>query len=119
MERLWKALLNSFRAFRRLTATEKAVQQEMVLLIVAIPSAWFIARTWDTYFLLVLSVVFLIVVEVLNTAIEATCNAITRTFNKDIQLAKDAGSLAVLLTIIIVASIWIVTIHDRFFAGAT
>ena len=77
MERLWKALLNSFRAFRRLTATEKAVQQEMMLLIVAIPVAWLIADTWDSYFLLVLSVVFLIVVEVLNTAIEATCNAIS------------------------------------------
>ena len=112
MERLWKALLNSFRAFRRLTATEKAVQQEMMLLIVAIPVAWLIADTWDSYFLLVLSVVFLIVVEVLNTAIEATCNAITREFDQDIQLAKDSGSLAVLLTIIIVTSIWVVTIYD-------
>lgn len=118
MERLWKALLNSFRAFRRLSTSEKAVQQELGLLIVALPVAWFIADNWDTYFLLVLSVVFLIVVEVLNTAVEATCNAITRKFDKDIQLAKDSGSLAVLLTIIIVVSIWIVTIYDVFVTKA-
>ena len=45
-------------------------------------------------------------VEVLNTGIEAACDAISREFHIDIQLAKDCGSLAVLISVILVAGVW-------------
>ncbi len=106
MERLWNALLNSVRAWRRLMDTEAAFRQEVAVFVLALPVGWFLASSWTQYAVLLISLLFLIVVEVLNTGIEATCNALSREFNADIQLAKDCGSLAVLLAIVIAAFVW-------------
>ncbi|MEQ1942512.1 diacylglycerol kinase [Mesorhizobium sp. VNQ89] len=106
MERLIKAWQNSLRAFRRLATSEKAFQQELALLAVASPLAWFLSSSWRGYWLLVGSILFLIVVEVLNTGIEAACDAVSREFDIDIQLAKDCGSLAVLISIVLALIVW-------------
>jgi diacylglycerol kinase (ATP) len=106
MERLIKAWQNSVRAFRKLSASEKAFQQELALLGVAIPAAWFLSASWRGYWLLLGAVLLLIMVEVLNTAIEAACDAVSREFHIDIQLAKDCGSLAVLISIILAFIVW-------------
>ena len=54
--------------------------------------------------LLVGAVLLLIMVEVLNTGIEAACDAVSREFHIDIQLAKDCGSLAVLISVVLARS---------------
>ncbi len=113
MERLVSAFFNSMRAFRVLARNEKAFQQELILLVIALPLAWLVAPTWPGYFLLIGAVLLLILVEVLNTGIEATCDAISREFNVEIQLAKDCGSLAVLISVVIVVGIWGVAIVER------
>lgn len=113
MERLINAFRNSVRAFDRLIRNEKAFQQEVILLIVAIPLALFVATSWSGYALLIGAMLFLILVEVLNTGIEAACDAVSRDFHVDIQLAKDCGSLAVLISIIIVAGIWGLALIER------
>lgn len=115
MERLIKAFQNSVRAFRRLIRTEKAFQQEIALLLVALPLAWFIAESWRGFALLIGSLLLLIMVEVLNTGIEATCDAISREFNIDIQLAKDCGSLAVLISIVLALGVWGIAVAERLF----
>ncbi|WP_269929570.1 diacylglycerol kinase [Aminobacter sp. HY435] len=115
MERLAKAFQNSVRAFSRLVRTEAAFQQEIILLIAAFPIGWFVASTWSGYALLIGSILFLITVEVLNTGIEAACDAVSREFNIDIQLAKDCGSLAVLISIVIVLGVWGLAIAERLF----
>ena len=114
MQRLINAFRNSLRAFRRLIMTETAFQQEVVLLALSLPVGWFVASSWSGYALLVGSLIMLIVVEVLNTGIEAACDAVSREFNIDIQLAKDCGSLAVLLSIAVVLGVWIIAIAERF-----
>jgi diacylglycerol kinase (ATP) len=48
----------------------------------------------------------LLMVEVLNTAIEAACNAVTREKRDDIRIAKDCGSLAVLIACVLAAAVW-------------
>lgn len=112
MERLISAFHNSVRAFSRLARTEKAFQQELILLAASVLVAWFLADTWRGYMLLVGSIIFLIIVEVLNTGIEATCDALSREFHSEIQLAKDCGSLAVLLSIVIVLAIWATALFE-------
>jgi diacylglycerol kinase (ATP) len=52
--------------------------------------------------------------EVLNTRIEAACDAVSREFNIDIQLAKDCGSLAVLISIVLAGGVWGIAIIERF-----
>lgn len=106
MERLIKAWQNSLRAFRRLATSEKAFQQELALLAAALPAAWFLSTSWRGYWLLVGSILLLIMIEVLNTGIEAACDAVSREFDIDIQLAKDCGSLAVLISIMLAVIVW-------------
>jgi diacylglycerol kinase (ATP) len=113
MKRLLDAFFNSVRAFRWLAGHEKAFQQELAVLALSLPIGWFVATTWRGYALLVASILFLIMVEVLNTGIEAACDAVSREFNIDIQLAKDCGSLAVLLSLLITAGIWLLAIIER------
>jgi diacylglycerol kinase (ATP) len=113
MERLIKAWQNSARAFGRLVRFETAFQQEVVLLAVAVPAAWFLATSWRGYALLLGAILLLIIVEVLNTAIEAACDAISRDFHPQIQLAKDCGSLAVLLAIVLAGAAWGVALIER------
>ncbi len=112
MKRLCNATLNSARAFRHLAKNETAFQQELLLLTVAIPAAWIIAPTWRSYGLLVGVVLFVMIVEVLNTAVEAACNALTRDFNEHIRLAKDCGSLAVSISLIIMIVVWAMALWE-------
>jgi len=113
MERLINAWHNSVRAFGWLARNEKAFQQELALLVVALPVAWFLAETWPTFFLLVGSILVLMLVEVLNTGIEAACDAVSLEFDRQIQIAKDCGSLAVLIAILLVGSVWVSVLLDR------
>jgi diacylglycerol kinase (ATP) len=113
MQRLIDAFFNSVRAFRKLAASEKAFQQELMLLALALPAGWFVSTSWSGYALLIGAVLLLIIVEVLNTGIEAACDAFSREFNVDIQLAKDCGSLAVLISVVIVAGVWVIALIQR------
>lgn len=113
MKRLIDAFFNSVRAFRRLAANEAAFRQELALLALAIPLGWFVSMSWRGYALLIGAVLLLIMVEVLNTGIEAACDAVSREFNIDIQLAKDCGSLAVLISVVIVAGVWGIAVIER------
>lgn len=112
MDRLIKAFRNSVRAFIKLSRSEAAFQQELGLLLFALPVAWWLTASWRGYALLLASILFLIVVEVLNTGIEAACDAVSREFNIDIQLAKDCGSLAVLISVILVGGVWVFAIVE-------
>lgn len=116
MQRLLAAFINSMRALRHLARHEKAVQQEIGLLIVSLPVAWMIADDAIDFALLVGSIMFMLMVEVLNTGIEAACNAVSRDFKKEIQIAKDCGSLAVLISIIMVAATWGFIVYERLFS---
>jgi len=118
MQRLVGAFFNSMRAFRRLAASEKAFQQELALLVLALPLGWFISTSWRGYALLLGAILVLIMVEVLNTGIEAACDAVSREFHIDIQLAKDCGSLAVLISVVLAAGVWGIAIVERILGAA-
>ena len=113
MDRIFKAFYNSVAAWRHLIVSEKAFQQEAALLAAALPVGWFLAADARTYLMLIGSVILVLIVEVLNTAIEAACDALSREFHADIKIAKDCGSLAVLLSILLAAGVWGVAVWER------
>ncbi len=113
MRRLLNAFRNSVRAFCHLARTETAFQQEILLLVLALPVGWFVATTWSGYALLIGVLLLLMIVEVLNTGIEAACDAFSREFNVDIQLAKDCGSLAVLVATLVALGVWGLALAER------
>lgn len=106
MKRLIAAFENSARAFRRLAARETAFRQELAVLILALPVGWFLAQSVGHYGLLVGMLVLVLIVEVLNTGLEAVCDAVTLENHAEIGFAKDCGSLAVLLSIGCAAAVW-------------
>ncbi|PSH69740.1 diacylglycerol kinase [Phyllobacterium brassicacearum] len=116
MQRLVLAFINSMRALRHLAKHEKAVQQELILFLLSIPLAAVVAPTVLSFLLLTGSVLFLIMIEVLNTGIEAACDAVSLDFHREIQIAKDCGSLAVLISIILVATVWFYTVWTVVFS---
>lgn len=116
MRRIFLAFLNSMRALRHLAVHEKAVQQELVLFVLSLPVAFFLAPTWLAFLMMTGSILFLILVEVLNTGIEATCDAVSLDFHKQIQIAKDCGSLAVLIAIVFAAAVWIYMLGTAYLA---
>lgn len=114
MQRIYRAFINSMRALSYLARYEKAVQQELILFLISLPLAFLISTNWLVFFALTGSVLLLVLVEVLNTAIEAACDAISRDFHKDIQIAKDCGSLAVLIAILIATTTWLYVLFSTF-----
>ena len=113
MERIINAFGHSIRALKHLAGHEKAVQQELVLLALALPVGWLIAQSFGLYLLMIGALLMLLMVEVLNTGMEAMCNAITRELRDDIRIAKDCGSLAVLLACILCGGVWLYALWVR------
>ena len=112
MERLINATKNSVRAFFALVRHEAAFRQEAVALVLALPVAWLISPTWRGFGLLIGAILLVMLVEALNTGIEAACDALSREFNADIRLAKDCGSLAVALSLLLAGGVWVLALWE-------
>jgi diacylglycerol kinase (ATP) len=106
LQRLVKAFFNSVAAYRHLILHEKAFQQEVAVIAIGLPLAFLITSDGFLRIALIGSLILVIIVEVLNTGIEAACNALSREFHADIKIAKDCGSLAVLLAVFLALSVW-------------
>ena len=116
MRKLLSATRNSARAWHYLMREEAAFRLEVLLLVLALPVAWYLSSTPRGFVLLIAAILAMMVVEALNSAIEAACDACSREFNTDVQHAKDCGSLAVALTMIGAATIWGLAVWDRLLA---
>ena len=104
--RLLSAIRYSFRGLTAAFRHEAAFRQELLLVIVLIPVAIWLGRSL-TEILLLLSPLFLIlVVELLNSSIEALADTINLDHHPMIGRAKDLGSAAVFLTIVFTVLIW-------------
>ncbi len=110
MQRLINAFNNSVAAFSHLFRHETAFKQECLLLLVAIPAAGLISSDVAGFILLLSVIVLIMLVEVLNTAIEAVCDALTTEFDANIKIAKDCGSLAVLIACCIAFVVWMLAL---------
>ena len=113
MKRLWFATINSWNGLRWAARSEAAVREELIIILVSIPAAWFIATTRARAVELVLVLMLLLVVELLNTAIEKLADRLTRDHDEQIGRVKDMGSAAVGTALLIAGSLWIFAIAER------
>ena len=105
-----RRLINAFRysiagtlaAFKH----EDAFRQEVVLAVVLTPVALYFGETAIHQALMISSLLFIIVVELLNSSIEATVDRISVKHHKLAKRAKDIGSAAVFFSLINAAIIW-------------
>jgi diacylglycerol kinase (ATP) len=113
MDRLYRATINSWNGLKAAIRTEAAFRQEVAVLLVSIPLAFVIAETAWTRLALIGVVVFLMVVELLNTAIEKLADRVSREFDFQIGTVKDIGSAAVGLSLLLVGAVWLLALAQR------
>lgn len=104
--RLIEAFRNSVAGFRDIWRREESFRQEIVLLILSVPLAAWIGQSLAHCGLLIGSVLLLIIVEILNSAVEATVDRIGTERHELSRIAKDLGSLAVVTASLFPLVIW-------------
>ena len=105
--RVLLAFKNSGKGFKFLIKSEAAFQQELVLAILLAPLSFLISQSLSELILLLLTLALVLVVEILNTAVEAVVDRIGLEHNELSGLAKDLGSAAVLLSLLFAAGVWL------------
>ena len=90
---------------------EKAFRQEAIASFALLPLAFWIGRTWVETGLLVGTVVMVMVVELLNTGIESAIDRIGPEWHALAKRAKDMGSAAVLLSLLLCAGVWAAALY--------
>jgi diacylglycerol kinase (ATP) len=107
VRRLLNALKYSIDGFRAAWAGEDAFRQEVVLAAVLLPIACGLPVSPVERVLLIGSVVLVLIVELLNTAVEAAIDRQSYEINPLAKQAKDFGSAAVLLALLLCAGTWV------------
>jgi diacylglycerol kinase (ATP) len=94
--------------------SETAFRQEALAAIVLIPLAFWLGSHWVETALLAGSVLGVMIVELLNTCIETAIDRIGPEWHDLSKRAKDMGSAAVLLSLLLCGGIWIAALYHRF-----
>ena len=113
MLRLWKATINSRNGLMFAVRSEQAVREEVGALILAIPLAWLIGATAMRKVELFGAVALVLVVELLNTAIEKLADRLTTDHDPQIGRVKDMGSAAVGVALVTAGLFWLFLIAER------
>ena len=114
MERLLRAVVNSWNGLRFALATETALQQEFAVFVPAVPLAFVIVDDAWKRLALIGVLVLLIVVELLNTAIEKLCDRVNPAIDPQIGRVKDMGSAAVGCALLLAGAVWLLALAERF-----
>ena len=113
MLRFWRATVNSRNGLIFAVRSEQAVREELVALVLALPLAWLIGATAMRRVELIAAVVLVLIVELLNTAIEKLADRLTTEHDMQIGRVKDMGSAAVGVALIMAGLFWIFAIAER------
>jgi diacylglycerol kinase (ATP) len=113
LRRLWRATINTRNGLAFAIRSEQAVREELVALVIAIPLAWLIGATTMRRVELVAAVVLVLVVELLNTAIEKLSDRLTTDHDPQIGRVKDMGSAAVGVALVMAGIFWLFAIAER------
>ncbi|HLP98765.1 MAG TPA: diacylglycerol kinase [Sideroxyarcus sp.] len=110
--RLWNAFGYSLAGFRAAYKHEDAFRQEVLLAAILIPLALWLPVSHLGKALMIASVLLVIIVELLNSAIEATVDRISLENHDLAKRAKDIGSAAVLVSLVNVIVVWGIVLLD-------
>jgi diacylglycerol kinase (ATP) len=115
MRRVWHAAGYSLSGLRA-GWNETAFRQEALASMVLVPAAFWLGRNWMEMVVLAGTVMLVLIVELLNTGIEASIDRIGPEWHELSKRAKDMGSAAVLLSLLLCAVTWTLALVQRFSA---
>lgn len=106
LDRIIRAAGYSWAGLKAAYTGESAFRQETWLLIVGTPLAFWVGRDWVQIALLLGSLLAVLIVELLNSAIEAVVDRVSFEMHHLSKRAKDIASAAVLMALVLAAGIW-------------
>ncbi len=112
LDRLWHATGYSIAGLRAGWG-ETAFRQEALAAVVLLPTAFWLGRSWVEVALLAGSVLLVMIVELLNTGIETVVDRVGPEWHDLSKRAKDLGSAAVLLALLLAGGIWAAALVTR------
>ena len=113
LSRVWHAAGYSLAGLRA-GWNETAFRQEALASVVLVPAAFWLGNSWIETVLLAGTVMGVLIVELLNTGIEAAIDRIGPEWHALSKRAKDMGSAAVLLSLLLCAGTWTLALVHRF-----
>jgi len=116
LARVAAALWNSLRGLQEGLLTESAIKQEVAIACVLLPLSFFVAQDLWTWVALVGSLLFVLSIEFLNTAIERLCDHIEPEKHEAIRITKDLASAGVFFSLALAGLVWVAALWARFMA---
>lgn len=113
MDRVIRATGYSIEGLKTAYRGESAFRQEAWAAVVLVPAAFWIGRTWVEIALLAGSVVLVMVVELLNSAIESAIDRVSFEPHDLSKRAKDIASAAVMMSLVLCGGIWLAAAWHR------
>src|SRR3954471_14836005 len=113
MDRLRRATVNTWNGLVAAARSEAAFRQELAALVLAMPLAFMITGEAWRRLALIGVVVLVLVVELLNTAVEKLADRVTLAIDPQIGKVKDMGSAAVGLALLIAGFTWLLALVER------
>lgn len=114
LRRVWRAAGYSFAGLKAALVNEAAFRQELALCVILAPLGLWLGRDGVERSLLVGSLMLVLIVELLNSAIETVVNRIGNEPHELSGRAKDIASAAVFLSLLLVALVWVLVLFDSF-----
>jgi len=115
MPALWKALKHSLSGLREAVQTERAVRQEILLCCLLVPLIFILPLSSLLRLILLVSHLAVLIVELLNSAIEAVVDIASPQIHPLAKKAKNFGSAAVMLSLINLVIVWLFTVKELLF----
>jgi diacylglycerol kinase (ATP) len=113
LARIGAACRHTLSGLREGLSTEAAIKQEVAIALLALPVSFLIATSLWTWVALVGSLLLLLAIEFLNTAIERLCNHIEPGKHDAIRVTKDLASAGVFFAIALTGLIWLAALLAR------
>jgi diacylglycerol kinase (ATP) len=114
LARLIDATGYSIKGIRACWRNEAAFRQEVLLVIVLLPLSLLVAKSIEQWLLLVTPLFLLLIVELLNSAVENVVDRIGQELHKLSGRAKDMGSAAVLICLLLTGTSWVAIAWKNF-----
>ena len=105
--RVWKATIYSIQGLTAAWKHESAFGQELIIGIILLPISFWIAKSWVEVAVLMGVCFLVLIVELLNSAVEAVVDRIGHEHHDLAGQAKDMGSAAVMLSLIMAGGTWV------------
>jgi diacylglycerol kinase (ATP) len=114
LDRVVRAIGYSIAGLRTAYRNESAFRQEFWLAVVLLPASLWVGRSWIETALLAGSVMIVLIVELLNSGLEAVVDRVSFELHELSKSAKDLASAAVFLSVLLCAGIWLAAVWHHY-----